>query len=181
MGLCCVSALLVACGQTVVGTDEIDVTAATVHAQENVLEQKNKENNAAATWNDSELEEWKQVYLDYLDTMAGAQNCAYSLIYVDDDEIPELAIDYGFDGGYARVDGGCRAVLTFHDHVLDQWEPLRSRFTYIERGNRICNVSNSYGENEISHSDHVYMIQDGKWVSVDGGYYREYALSLIHI
>ncbi len=25
MGLCCVSALLVACGQTVVGTDEIDV------------------------------------------------------------------------------------------------------------------------------------------------------------
>ena len=59
-GLCCVSALLVACGQTV-GTDKIDVTAATVHAQENVLEQKNKENNAAATWNDSELEEWKQV------------------------------------------------------------------------------------------------------------------------
>ena len=48
MGLCCVSALLVACGQTVVGTDEIDVTVATVHAQENVLEQKNKENNAAA-------------------------------------------------------------------------------------------------------------------------------------
>lgn len=175
MGLCCVSALLGACGQTVVGTDDIDVTAATVHVQGNVLEQKNKENNAAATWNDSELEEWKQVYLDYLDTMAGAQNCAYSLIYVDDDEIPELAIDYGFDGGYARVDGGCRAVLTFHDHVLDQWEPLRSRFTYIERGNRICNVSNSYGENEISHSDHVYMIQDGKWVSVDGGYYREYA------
>ena len=171
MGLCCVSALLVACGQTVVETDDIDVTAATVHAQGNVLEQKNKENNVAATWNDSELEEWKQVYLDYLDTMAGARNCAYSLIYVDDDEIPELAIDYGFDGGYARVDGGCRAVLTFHDHVLDQWEPLRSRFTYIERGNRICNASNSYGENEIFHSDHVYMIQDGKWVSVDGGYY----------
>lgn len=175
MGLCCVSALLVACGQTVVGTDEIDVTAATVHAQENVLEQKNKENNAAATWNDSELEEWKQVYLDYLDTMAGAQNCAYSLIYVDDDEIPELAIDYGFDGGYARVDGGCRAVLTFHDHVLDQWEPLRSRFTYIERGNRICMVYDGCDVNEVFHSEDVYMIQDGKWVYVGGGRYSERA------
>lgn len=156
-------------------TDETGVTAATAGAQGSALEQKNKENSAATTWNDSELEEWRQVYLDYLDTMGGAQNCAYSLIYVDDDEIPELAIDYGFDGGYARVDGGCRAVLTFHDHVLDQWEPFRSRFTYIERGNRICRVYNGYDVNEIFHSDNVYMIQDGKWTYAGGGYYREYA------
>lgn len=183
IGLCCVSVQLGACGRTVVETGNINADIIqTATESENVsashgkgAQESDKDNGADVTWKDTELEEWQQVYLDYLDTMGGAPNCAYSLIYVDDDEIPELAIDYGFDGGYARVDGGCRAVLTFHDHVLDQWEPSRSRFTYIERGNRICRVYNGYGVNEIFHSDDVYMIQDGKWTYAGGGYYREYA------
>lgn len=181
MGICCIIGCQWACGQTAPEPEnparEADTTDVQgyVTGQGDVSGQKNEDNSAAAPWNDPELEAWKQVYLDYLDTLAGARDCAYSLIYVDDDEIPELAVDCGFDGGYARIDGGCRAVLTCHGHVLDEWNPLRSRFTYIERGNRICHVSNSYGENERTHSDIVFEIQDGKWVCVDGGRYSECA------
>ncbi len=143
--------------------------------QERISAQMNEENGKPVTRNDPELEEWKQAYLRYLDTLEGAGQYAYSLIYVDDDEIPELAVDYGFDDAGVRVDGGCRAVLTFHDHVVDVWEPLRSRFTYIERGNRICMVYDGCDVNEVFHLEDVYMIQDGKWVYVGGGRYSERA------
>ena len=42
------------------------------------------------------MAEWKQAYLNYLDNFTGADSFVYSLIYVDDDAIPELVIDSGF-------------------------------------------------------------------------------------
>ena len=107
---------------------------------------------------DSRLEEWKQAYLNYLEEDNYADACTYSLIYVDDDNIPEMVIDTGFEAG------GCR-LLTFHDHVLDMWQSNRLNVTYIERGNLICNSDGNMGY----HYDNVYTIQDGKWVYVDGG------------
>ena len=108
--------------------------------------------------NDSCLEEWKQAYLNYLKKDNYADAWTYSLIYVDDDNIPEMVIDTGFEAG------GCR-FLTFHDHVLDVWQSDRLNVTYIERGNLICNSDGHMGY----YYDNVYTIQDGKWVYVDGG------------
>ena len=108
--------------------------------------------------NDSCLEEWKQAYLNYLKKDNYAATCTYSLIYVDDDNIPEMVIDTGFEAG------GCR-FLTFHDHVLDVWQSGRLNVSYIERGNLICNSDGNMGH----YYDNVYTIQDGKWVYVDGG------------
>ncbi|MDE7133551.1 MAG: hypothetical protein K2O65_17460, partial [Lachnospiraceae bacterium] len=105
--------------------------------------------------NDSCLEEWKQAYLNYLKEDNYADTYTYSLIYVDDDNIPEMVIDTGFV---------CR-FLTFHDHVLDVWQSSRRNVTYIERGNLICNSDGHMGY----YYDNVYTIQDGKWVYVDGG------------
>lgn len=90
IGLCCVSTQLGACGRTVVETGNINADIIQTAAEsENVSashgkggQESDKDNGAAVTWKDSELEEWQQVYLDYLDTMGGAPNCAYSLIYV---------------------------------------------------------------------------------------------------
>ena len=107
---------------------------------------------------DSCLEEWKQAYLNYLEEDDYADTCTYSLIYVDDDDIPEMVVD---TGGEAR---GCQ-FLTFHDHVLDVWQSDRLNVTYIERGNLICNSDGKMGY----YFDNVYTIQDGKWVYVDGG------------
>ncbi|MDE5699040.1 MAG: hypothetical protein K2I96_16815 [Lachnospiraceae bacterium] len=188
MIICYICIDLCACGQSilVMGNNNAYQTvveggavspidrAETISATGNLSGQGSEKTESLVLQSDSQLEEWKQAYLNYLDTLTGADLCAYSLIYVDDDEIPELVIDYGPDDGHVRVDGGCRVILTFHDHVLDEWKPLRSRFTYIERENLICNVSDSYGENERFHSDTVYAIRDGKWVYVGGGNYREH-------
>lgn len=197
MLICCVGINLNACGQSVpVGEDNnveqtvvesessssldmveimvetmAEATTEAMSVEENVSEPISDENKSIMLRDDSGLEEWKQVYLNYLDTLAGADVLVYSLIYVDDDDIPELVADSGFDGGYKIIDGGCQVILTFHDHVLDEWEPLRSRFTYIERENVICDVQNGIGVNEEFHGDSIYTIEDGKWVYVGGGYY----------
>lgn len=107
---------------------------------------------------DSCLEEWKQAYLNYLEEDDYADRCTYSLIYVDDDNIPEMVVDTGFEAG------GCQ-FLTFHGHVLEVWQSDRRNVTYIERGNLICNSDGNMGY----YYDNVYTIQDGKWVYVDGG------------
>lgn len=107
---------------------------------------------------DSCLEEWKQAYLDYLEECRIGDSFRYSLIYVDDDDIPELFVDTG------AGPGGCM-ILTFHDHVLDEWQSNRRNVSYIERGNLVLNADGIYGY----YFDSVYSIQDGKWVFVGGG------------
>lgn len=110
----------------------------------------------------SKKENYKEAYLSYLDEFEDADKCTYSLIYVDDDNIPELVIDNGYEAA------GC-IVLTFHDGVLDEWQSNRLNFTYIERGNLICNSDGHMGY----YYDWVYTIQDGKWCYVDGGVYGD--------
>lgn len=107
-------------------------------------------------------ENYKEAYLSYLDEFEDADNCTYSLIYVDDDNIPELVIDNGYEAA------GC-IILTFHDGILDEWQSNRLNFTYIERGNLICNSDGHMGY----YYDFVYTIQDGKWCYVDGGVYGD--------
>ena len=109
-----------------------------------------------------EFEDWKAAYLCYLDALESMEEDAdryfYGLIYVDEDEIPELNL--------SRVNeaGGC-FILTYHDGVLDGWQSSRQEVTYIEKGNLICN---SDGNNGCFY-DNVYTIQDGKWCFVEGG------------
>ena len=109
-----------------------------------------------------EFEDWKAAYLAYLDAIEvmeeDADRYSYGLIYVDEDEVPELNI--------SRINeaGGC-FILTYHDGVLDGWQSGRQNVTYIEKGNLICN---SDGNNGCFY-DNVYTIQDGKWCFVAGG------------
>lgn len=109
-----------------------------------------------------EFEDWKAAYLSYLDAYEYADRCTYSLIYVDEDDIPELMIDTGYEAG------GC-FILTFHDGVLDGWQSDRLNVTYIEKGNLICNSDGNMGH----YYDNVYTIQDGKWCFVEGGYWGD--------
>lgn len=103
---------------------------------------------------------YEAAYLSYIDNSLGeyAGPFDYSFIYVDDDDTPELVIYTGIEAG------GCM-VLTFHDGIMDEWQSSRLDFTYIERGNLICNSEGHMGY----YYDMVYTIQDGKWCYVDGG------------
>lgn len=112
-----------------------------------------------AEQDDSCLEEWKQAYLTYLEEDKIADTYTYSLLYVDDDDIPELMINtHSGAGGYF--------ILTFHDPVLEVWhsDPAPD-ITYIERGNLICSSGGKMGY----YYDSIYTIQNGRWVYVDGG------------
>lgn len=107
-------------------------------------------------------ESYRDAYLSYLDDFEYADACTYSLIYVDDDDIPELVIDNGYEAA------GC-IVLTFHEGVLDEWQSSRLNFTYIEKGNLLCNSDGHMGY----YYDYVYTIRNGKWEYVDGGEYGD--------
>lgn len=115
-------------------------------------------NKDSGTGGSRETASLEDAYLAYLDGFKPAGDCTYSLIYVDEDDTPELVINSGYEAG------GC-ILLTFHEGVLDEWQSSRLNFTYIEKGNLICNSDGNMGY----YYDYVYTIQDGKWEYVDGG------------
>lgn len=125
---------------------------------------ENKEASGTETDMESpaDKEPWEQAYLDYLDGFEASGSCTYSLIYVDEDEIPELVIDSGFEAG------GCQ-ILTWHDGGLDVLQTSRLYFTYIEKGNLLCNSEGNMGY----YYDNVYAIKDGSWDFIGGGTYQD--------
>lgn len=75
-----------------------------------------------------------------------------SLIYVNDDKIPELLLE-----------GNCEAVgyrlVTYKNGKVDVIDTNRLSVDYIERGNLVRNSSGHMGY----YSENVYCIKDGKW------------------
>lgn len=108
------------------------------------------------------VEDWRSIYLTYLEEMEYADSFTYTLIYVDEDYIPELVVDRG------SCAGGCM-ILTVHDNVVDEFETIRLGFSYVEQGNKLCNADGNMGH----YFDHVYTIRDGKWEYVAGGEYGD--------
>lgn len=110
---------------------------------------------------------WQGAYVEFmegpeLDELFGGDSLTYSLIYVDEDDIPELVIDCGYELG------GC-VILTWHNGKLDWMQTYRLEFTYLERQNLLCNGSGHRGY----YYDLVYTIQDGCWALVADGRFWE--------
>ena len=110
------------------------------------------------TQNDTyEMQDWQAAYIEYIEDFERKGSCDYSLIYVDEDDIPELVIDTGSAAG-------CH-ILTFHNGVTDVLETWRIGFTYVEKGNLLNNSSGNMGH----YYDRIHSIVNGKWVYVTGG------------
>lgn len=109
-----------------------------------------------------ELKEWERAYLEYVEALEYNDSYTYSLIYVDEDEIPELVADSGFEAG------GCQ-ILTWHEGKTDVLQTSRLHFTYLEKGNLLCNSAGNMG----FYYDNVYTIEDGLWSFVGGGTYGD--------
>lgn len=105
---------------------------------------------------------WQDAYTDYLN-VHGGENDTYALIYVNDDNIPELVIDSGVEAS------GCR-ILTYGAGKVNVLTTRRLGVTYIQRGNRLCNSDGSMD----SYFDDVYEIRDGRWVCIARGEYFGY-------
>ena len=105
---------------------------------------------------------WRAAYRDYV-AKYGETNEFYSLIYVNDDDIPELVIDSGVEAK------GCR-ILTYDGAAVDVLTTRRLGFTYIERENRLCNSDGLMDQ----YFDDVYEIRNGRWVCIARGEYYGY-------
>ncbi len=107
---------------------------------------------------------WQEGYIAYLDE---TQNYnydyfSYALIYVDEDDIPELVCDSGTEAG------GCQ-ILTFIDGQVNVFQTARLHFTYIEKSGLLCNSDGHMG----GYYDCVYRLHDGRWESIlEGSFYE---------
>ena len=103
---------------------------------------------------------WQDAFLDVV-TDQPHDGMAYALIYVDDDDIPELLCYTGVEAG------GCQ-IYTWHDTKLNMLQTSRLGYTYIEKGNQLCNSDGNMG----GYFDMIYTIDDsGEWVLTDNGVY----------
>lgn len=118
-----------------------------------------------------EMPDWLDAYVDYIEGMESYDpydRC--SLIYVDEDDIPELVIDTGI------YETGC-LILTFYDGEVDVLQTGGLRFRYIEKTNLLCATSGQAGE----YTDRIYSIENGKWTYVTGGKYVSEIKNGLHI
>ena len=95
---------------------------------------------------------WKTAYRNYLLADDEAGSMTYALLYIDNNDVPELAIHSGAEAG------GCR-ILTHHSGRLDVLQTSRLHFTYVERGGLLNNNDGHMGY----YYDNVYAIKDGFW------------------
>lgn len=110
-----------------------------------------------------EMRDWQEAYAAYIEEEDKKWNNTYSLIYVNEDDIPELVIDTGIEAG------GCE-ILTFLNGEIDVLQTDRLTFYYIEGQNLLNNA----GGNTGFYYDYIYSIENGKWVSKGIGEYYEY-------
>lgn len=110
---------------------------------------------------EKEPEPWQRFYLGYLENSSEVEmQEGYALIYLDDDEIPELV-----EVGDCEATG-CR-IICYADEMVHTAQLNRLYFSYIERGNLLCNSEG----NMDSYYDLVYSIIDGELTLIASGFY----------
>ena len=110
-----------------------------------------------------------QIYIDHINEVrkSGDWSDEYgemSLIYIDDDDIPELFIDYG-----SSAAGG--VLYTVSGGKLKNVPIYRGGLTYIERKSLFVNDDGNMG----NYYDIVYTLQNGEFTMLHKGEYGEKA------
>ncbi|QFJ55402.1 hypothetical protein [Pseudobutyrivibrio xylanivorans] len=104
----------------------------------------------------SKFDSWQEAYKTIIDEL-GDSEVKYSLIYIDDDDIPELAYD--------NNDAG-RRIATYYDGYVNLLMAEKvSELDYIEKGNSLLYMVRK----ESTYYDYVYAIKDGNWIELVAG------------
>lgn len=146
-----------------VNADDIENEIRSEDTQEDINETRiTKESETTIA--EYKMQDWEKAYAEYLLKAAedDGQNVyasfTYSLIYVNDDDTPELVIDTGFMAGGS-------SILTFFNGEIDKVDILRSGLYYIERQNLVENSAGNMGY----YYDFIYSIENGKWNNIAHG------------
>ena len=107
------------------------------------------------------VKEWGKAYLEYLDSYDDRDRAEYAFIYVDDDDIPELAVDSGWASN--------SRVLTFHDNKVNALETYRFTIRYVEKEGLLVNSGSHLWEG----FEDFYALRDGQWEQIGSGMFHE--------
>ena len=104
---------------------------------------------------------FQHAYVEYLQNAEEEDPFeGYALIYLDDDDIPEVVEVGSFEAM------GCK-ILNYSNGEVRETQLNRLYFSYIERGNLLCNSEG----NMDNYYDLVYSIIDGEMTLIAYGYY----------
>lgn len=104
-------------------------------------------------------EDWKKAYADYLpEHTVDIYPRRFVLIYLDDDDIPEIA-----DIGRAEAEGS--RILNYSNGAVHETQLRRLSFSYIPRGNLLLNDEGNMGH----FTAIVYSIIDGEMTAIASG------------
>ncbi len=125
---------------------------------ENELEWKKRQLESFATWQEAyaayiERRKCNPMMLEYVD---------YALIYVDDDEIPEL---YIFSGGMAMGE----FVVSFYDGHMGVMNRGRVGLRYMEHGGLLYSESGNMGFSPCN----IYRLEKGEFSEIGTGWCSE--------
>ncbi len=113
--------------------------------------------------NDSERNTWQDAYYDFIiqDSNSGQLDFGgYNLIYLDDDDIPELWIDY-----IADPIGGAKLVSYANGAIISTNLGMGGELSYIERGGLFYHTSTSHA----TTMDTIGSLVDGQFTAVAQG------------
>ena len=103
--------------------------------------------------------DWKTVMLNYLKTESNPSiNEGYELIYINDDEIPELV-----ERGISECEGS--RVISVVGDTISKLQTIRLGIMYIEKGNLLLNEDGNMG---YYYTD-IYALQNGEFEKIFSG------------
>ena len=106
-------------------------------------------------------DDWKTAYVDYLEHVSDTEGQqGYTLIYLDNDDIPELV-----EVGKSEASGV--RIVNYSNGSVHVNGLNRLYFTYIEGKNLLCNSDGLMD----SYYDYIYSIVDGELTLVAQGHY----------
>ncbi len=122
------------------------------------MEQKFKKTINFVQTSETDTSDWKQAYIDYLNTFSDEEYYSYGLFQMDSDGIPELAVSTGVEATGVKI-------CNYDGNSVRETQLRRLGFFYIENANLLCNGG---GHMDV-YFDIVYSIQNGVMTRISEG------------
>lgn len=156
------------CGFWITGTEAIDMERYVQYREEQIANRAENE----LEWTNRRLKEfvtWQEAYIDFINKpertiWTSGTSPDYSLIYVDNDDIPELYINTGYSAGG-------EFVVSFYDGNVRALNRDRGGIKYMEYGGLFYS---DWGNAGFYPCD-VYMLERGTFSEIGTGWYSDYA------
>lgn len=112
------------------------------------------------------LQPWQTAYLNYIENMESRQpEFSYSLIYLDNDDIPELFIT-------TSCEAGGEIVVTYYNGITVSEQLSRIGTVYIERSGLMCTDTGHMGYYPLK----ITRLENGQFTCIASGLHTENVL-----